>query len=289
MAQFIISSVSFRSDIDLNTDSSNIEATSAPTSAPTPDPPSDPTSGSTSIDSDINSDIDIGSDMAVEACWVIAMRLYYASCILVCCLFLGKIVELGCSNAYYGFSAIWIAPKMAFWGYEQLEQLWASTSSMYEAVCIGGDSPLCKAFANLFDMVNLGQSLNDVKIRDMHGEVVLYDYWASQYKIYIVVTRSQFDSAVWTPTISCWQWLQDARTAASDFQIIQIKHMKSSWSSKNELENTTLELRGKSRTQLQFFIQFANDVYGTESIRLRSSVPRTLDAGLTDSLLVASS
>ena len=244
-----------------------------------------PTSG----DSDINSDIDIGSDMAVETCWVIAKRLYYASCAVVCVLFLGKIIELGCSNAYYGFSAIWIAPKLAFWGWEQLELLWASTSSMYEAVCIGGASPLCKSFANLFDQVNLGQSLNDVKIRDMQGGVVLYDYWASQYKIYIVVTKSKFDSAIWTPCISCWQWLKDARTAASDFHIIQLTHMKSNWSSKNELDTTTLELRGKSRTQLQLFIQFANDIYGTEVVRLRSSVPRTLDAGLTDSLLVGSS
>jgi hypothetical protein len=219
---------------------------------------------------------------------IVAARLYYASCVFVACVLLSKIVELGLSNAYYGFSAIWIAPKLVWWAVEQAEILWASSASLFEILEVPGSSVLCKSFANLFDHVRLGRCLNTMTVIDLRGNDLVYDYWSSQYKVYILVTAAQFTTAIWTPHVTICQWWKDARCLATDFQIIELSHIKSTWN-KNEKESTTIRLRGKSLTQLIHFIRFANEVYGEDpnsadphALRLRLSVPRTLTDPLLD-------
>jgi len=193
-------------------------------------------------------------------------------------LLLCKLAELGLTNAYYGFSAAWIAPRLAFWGYEQLEHMTQATGSLHECVSIPGDSALCKSFANLFDKVRLGSSLNNVKITAIAADgQISYDYWSSQYSIFIIVTASAFEDAVWSTTVSCGQWCKDAISDATKFHIIELTHRKSSWS-KNELDSSHIELKGKSRTELEHFIAFAHGVYGDDagSARLRQALPRSL-------------
>ena len=226
--------------------------------------------------------------MAQQTLMIVAARLYYASCVFVASVLFTKIVELGLSNAYYGFSAIWIAPKLVWWAFEQAESLWAASASLFEILEIPGHSVMCKSFANLFDHVRLGRCLNAMTVTDMRGDDLVYDYWTSQYKVYIVVTAAQFSTAIWTPHITICQWWKDARSRATDFQIIELSHIKSTWN-KNDKESTTIRLRGKSFTQLREFIRFANVVYGEDpdstdphALRLRLSVPRTLTDPLLD-------
>ena len=216
--------------------------------------------------------------MAQQCSITFMKQAYYASCIVVCVLLLCKLAELGLTNAYYGFSAAWIAPRLAFWGYEQLEHMIRATGSLHECVSIPGDSALCKSFANLFDKVRLGSSLNNVKITAIAADgQVSYDYWSSQYSIFIIVTKGAFEDAVWSTTVSCGQWCKDAISDATKFHIIELTHRKSSWS-KNELDSSQIELKGKSRTELEHFIGFAHGVYGDDagSARLRQAVPRSL-------------
>jgi hypothetical protein len=216
--------------------------------------------------------------MAQQCSMTFMKQAYYASCIVVCMLLLCKLAELGLTNAYYGFSAAWIAPRLAFWGYEQLEHMTQATGSLHECVSIPGDSALCKSFANLFDKVRLGSSLNNVKITAIAADgQISYDYWSSQYSIFIIVTASAFEDAVWSTTVSCGQWCKDAISDATKFHIIELTHRKSSWS-KNELDSAQIELKGKSRTELEHFIAFAHGVYGDDagSARLRQALPRSL-------------
>jgi len=216
--------------------------------------------------------------MAQQCSMTFMKQAYYASCIVVCMLLLCKLAELGLTNAYYGFSAAWIAPRLAFWGYEQLEHMTQATGSLHECVSIPGDCALCKSFANLFDKVRLGSSLNNVKITAIAADgQISYDYWSSQYSIFIIVTASAFEDAVWSTTVSCGQWCKDAISDATKFHIIELTHRKSSWS-KNELDSSHIELKGKSRTELEHFIAFAHGVYGDDAgrARLRQALPRSL-------------
>ena len=170
---------------DISSDSSNIGS----------DTSFDSNSTGSDISSDISSD---GCDMAQQCSITFMKQAYYASCIVVCVLLLCKLAELGLTNTYYGFSAAWIAPRLAFWDHEQLEHRFRATGSLYECVSIPGDSALCKSFANLFDKVRLGSSLNNVKITAIAADgQVSYDYWSSQYSIFIIVTKGAYEDAVW--------------------------------------------------------------------------------------------
>ena len=212
-----------------------------------------------------------------------AKRFYYVGCIFAAVYISFFMMDVAEKNAYFALSVVWIVPKLADFLVTSALALLETLPWRHEQykVPTTADQAIAKKFSNFFDRAEIGLCLNSITVlgtdwlRDGR-RVMKYDYWKSNWKLYLVITDLRFDNAELTDSPALWIWVRALCSSSAKLDIIEISHvLPDKWKG---IEEETLFLMGKSRHNLDQFVYWMEDQYNCEeALQVRVSRRTPLD------------
>ena len=193
-------------------------------------------------------------------------RVYYASCLVLTLYVLEQVVRTAEMNSYSLMYAAWIAPMIWQAVGKNMKDLVMASGAMGERVRVPDGTTSGKAVSKVMDACRAGDAINDIAVAgaEPNGDLV-YDYWHSDWVIYMVVRNSNWTNAVWTTSVSVQLWMEDMRRGDSNaLHIIKLTNIsKEEWN--RESPAPCLLIEGRSRTHISAFLTFCVDRYGVEN------------------------